>query len=57
MKFFVKNHGADYKELIIRDDGVTMESGLMTEVERRNLAEELQSAIDDLLSGLEPSNI
>lgn len=54
MEFTVKGYGGDaYKELIINDRGATMESGLLDDSERRKLADELQSAIDDLLSGLE----
>ena len=54
MDFFVKSYGHEaYKELIINDRGTTMESGLLDESERRKMADELQSAIDELLSGLE----
>jgi len=54
MEFIVKNYAHEvYKELIIKDKSTTMESGLLDEAERRELAQELQIAIDDLLTGLE----
>lgn len=53
MKFIVRNYAnSDYKELIIENGAAMMESGLLDEKERRQMAEELQSAIDDLLQGL-----
>lgn len=53
MKFIVKNYAnSDYKELVVENGAAMMESGLLDEKDRRQMAEDLQAAIDDLLCGL-----
>ena len=53
MEYYIREIGNNhYASVRILEGDVSIDFGLLGEKERRALAEELQSAIDDLLRGL-----
>jgi hypothetical protein len=48
----VGNSTSRYADVVVTEGSTKIELGLLNAAERRALADELQSAIDDLLSGL-----
>jgi hypothetical protein len=53
MKFDVRTVGGQYKEVKVSYVGTTIETGLLDEKERRELAAALREAADDLMYGLD----
>lgn len=52
MQFKIREIGGFYADVIAVEGNTKIELGLLDEKQRRQLADELQSAIDDLLHGL-----
>lgn len=55
MQFKIREVGSSanhYADVVVIEGGTKIELGLLDKEQRRQLADSLQSAVDDLLSGL-----